>query len=103
MSMGSKTISSQRLVSLTINPSRFVEAIPNRIGLIVSASSTYRFTISLETLTDTIPVLDQGINLYVGNEPLILTLEEHGDLVTRAWSAVAEATVDVAVIETFLK
>jgi hypothetical protein len=63
------------------------------------APNTNRFTLSLASTA----VIDQGITLYAGGTTLVLTVAEHGDLVTRAWNAIsATASQNVTVIEVFL-
>lgn len=62
-----------------------IPAATNRSVLIVNAPQTNRFTISLLGTA----VLDQGITLYPTEAPLILTAAQHGDIVTRAWSAIS--------------
>lgn len=94
-----KTTSSQQTVSVGTSSGSLTLAAPNRVAIIIGAPPTNRFTLSLQTTA----VLDQGITLYPTQEPLILTVEEHGDLVTRAWTAIsATASQSVSVIEVFL-
>ncbi len=79
----------------------FVEAMPNRRVLIISspAIASNNLTLSLEQTA----VDGAGIILFPTNDPLILTYESHGDLVTRAWSAIATvADEEISVIETFV-
>lgn len=99
MFAGLKTRSYQQIISMTYYESRLlVEANPNRIGLFIYPTRIRRFTISLEDTA----LLDQGITLYPGNKPLLLTREKHGELVSRAWTAKTELnTLPVYVVETF--
>ena len=78
------TISGQRQVSVGTGPTAFLPAKRNRTALIISAPQTNRFTLSI-TPTAT---LDQGLTVYPGTLPLVLTRAEHGDLVARAWTAI---------------
>ena len=95
---GRRTTSSQQLVIVGTSSVTFLVSSPRRVAIIVSAPPTNRFTLSLQTTA----VLDQGINVYPTGQPLVLTIETHGDLVTRAWTAIsATASQSVTVIEVF--
>ena len=92
------TVSIQRKINVALTTTSFLEESSDRVGLIINAPLTDYFTISLEETA----ILNEGITLYAGNEPLILTLAEHGQLVTLSWSAISSMSAqDVTVIETF--
>ena len=99
--MALRTVSMQRTITVGGGVSTsFLEESSDRIGIIVNAPLTNRFTLSLANGA----VLDEGITLYPGNDPLILTVEQHGQLVTLSWTATsAVADQDVTVIETFIR
>lgn len=99
--MALRTVSIQGKINIGGGAStQFLQEAADRVGIIVNAPLTNRFTLSLATGA----VLDEGITLYPGNDPLILTVEQHGQLVVLAWTAVsATAAQDVTVIETFLR
>ena len=96
-----KTYSSQSAVAVSnASSTALVPAAPSRVALIVSAPSVAasRITISMASTA----VLDAGIDVFVGTLPLILTLEDHGDIVQRAWTSIASAAgVSVGVIQVF--
>jgi len=96
---GRRASSAQQTINVGTSSTVFLGEAPGRVAIIVSAPNTNRFTLSLTTTA----VLDQGITLYAGNQPLILAVADHGDLVTRAWSAIsATGAQNVTVIEVFL-
>lgn len=70
---------------------------PKRVGLIFSAPPTNRLTISFGSLA----VLDQGITLYPGQNPLQLWVKDFGRGLRQpifAASAVADQTIVVTEI-----
>lgn len=98
ISAGRATTSSQRIVNVVTSPGTLLPAAPRRVAIIVNAPLTNRFTLSLSTTA----ALDQGITLYPTNDPLVLTIEKHGDMVTRAWTAIsATASQNVTIVEVF--
>lgn len=94
-----KTVSSQRYEDVQTTSFSFIEAIPNRVGLIISSPLVSSITISL----DKTAVFGQGgITLHPTTEPLMLSLQEHGDLVSRAWSAISSSgTESISIVEIF--
>jgi len=95
---GRATTSAQQVVSVTTSSGTFLLAAPRRVALIVSAPLTNRFTLSLKSTA----VIDEGLTLHPTQDPLLLTVEKHGDLVTRGWTAISSSgTQGVAVIEVF--
>ena len=95
---GRQTTSSQQVVSVGTSSTSFLKAAPRRVAIIVSAPQTNRVTLSL----DPSAILDQGLTLQPSTDPLVLTVERHGDLVTRRWTAISSTvTQGVSVIEVF--
>lgn len=100
MQLSRRTTSRQSAISVGTSSGFLLSPSPNRVALIFSAPLTNRFTVSLAFPT---AVLDQGITLYPAGNPVTLTVEEHGDIVTRAWAAIsATASQTATVIEVFL-
>lgn len=97
---GRRTTSSQSNQTVATTSNYFLSPAPTRVAVIVSAPATNRFTLSLAEPA----VLDQGITLYPGKNPLILTVEEHGDIVTKLWTAIGDTVSQtVEIIEVFLR
>lgn len=92
-------ISSQKSVSVGTSAGSFLPAIPNRIGLIISPPQSGLITLSLEKQASP---GGAGVSLYPGNDPLILTASEHGDLPSRAWTAIGASAETIGVIEIFI-
>lgn len=93
-----KMPSSQSVVSIATSSTQLVSQSPQRVGLIIGGPIVNRFTISLESTA----VLDQGITLGAAAAPLMLNIRDHGDLVTRALTAIsATASQNVTVISIF--
>lgn len=93
------TTSTQTTVNVTSGTAvALIPASPNRVALIVSAPPTNRFTLSLLGTA----VLDQGVTLYPADPPLMFHVRDHGDIVTRAWSAIsATASQNVTFVSVF--
>jgi len=84
-------------VSVQITDTAIIGPDPNRVGLILSPGPTNRYSIAFGTAA----VLDQGLTIPPGVSPLILSLEDLGDLITldiRGISAVAPQTITVGSI-----
>lgn len=97
MSTAVATKTAQTTVSVGTSSGAFLSESPNRIAVIISPGKSFQCTLSLEGTA----VLGEGINLYGGNEPVILTQESVGELVTRRWSAISEDAQDITVLEVF--
>lgn len=92
--------STQTTVSLAINTSApLIPAAANRVALLVQAPTGTKFTMSM--LSTAVP--DQGITLYPSGQTLMLNLRDHGDIVTRAWSAISSVAQSVTFISVFDK
>lgn len=96
-----RTVSIQRTFTAGVSSQVVLEESSDRIGLIFNAPNAGgRLTLSLEAEA----TLDQGLTLYPENEPLILTLQDHGQLVTLGWSVIGSAAdIPLTIIETFLR
>lgn len=79
-----KTQIGQRNVGVQLTSTPLLDANPNRIALVISCPSTNRVTLMI----DQAAVLDLGITLYPLGTPFVLSLMEHGNLVTRALNAI---------------
>src|SRR5438552_139773 len=96
--MNTYSTQSNVTVPLSATSIQLVPPGPNRIAILISSPITNRFTMSLLPTA----VLDQGITLYSSGSVLVLTEADHGDLVTRAWSATsAVGSQVVSVIQVF--
>jgi hypothetical protein len=90
--------SKQDTVNVLTSSTALIPAAPNRKAIIISGPPTNRFTLSLNATA----VLDQGITLYASNVPLALNASDHGDIVTRAWTAIsATASQNVTIVSVF--
>lgn len=95
---GRKTSTAQQTVTVATTSTALVAAAPSRVALIVNAPLANRFTISMLTTAG----LDQGLTLYPLGAPLVLTVETHGEIVTRALTAISvNASQNVTVFEVF--
>jgi len=100
MLQASDTLSIQTTTSVGTSSTALLDALPNRIAVIINVPPTNRFTLSLESTA----VIDEGITLQSNGNPVIFTIAQHGELVTRAWSAIsATSSQNVTVIEVFSK
>lgn len=92
------TISTQTTVNVALTSTALVPAAANRVALIISAPLTNRFTLSLVSTA----ILDQGLTMYPGQQSFALNIRDHGDIVTRAWSAISvTAAQNVTFISVF--
>lgn len=90
--------SKQDSVNVLTTTTALLPAAPNRRAILISGPNTNRFTLSLNATA----ILDQGITLYAADAPLSLNVHEHGDIVTRAWTAIsATAAQNVTIISIF--
>lgn len=97
--IGRRTKSGQAVVSVGTSSTPLVGESPHRTALLISAPTTNPVTLSLAPAA----VAAEGLRLAAGSNPLILTLVSHGDLVRRAWSAIAVGGAEtIGVVETFL-
>jgi hypothetical protein len=91
-----RTVAVAKKVTVATTSTSLVDERPDRVALIVSCGESNLFTLSLASSA----TLKDGITLYAGGAPLILTLAEHGELVIRAWTAIAKtASEEVGVTE----
>ena len=98
LELGRQTVSIQRKINVDTTSTLLLEESTDRISIIVNSPASFKFTMSLASTA----VLDEGISVYLNNRPIILTLAEHGQLVTLAWTAISETSAqDVTIIETF--
>jgi len=70
---------------------------PRRVALLFLPSTTTNYTVSTESGVS----LNNGLTLAQNGELLELTLERHGEIVRRAWYAIAAASTTVSFLETF--
>lgn len=70
---------------------------PNRIGLVFTVPPTNRYTLSLNPTV----VQDVGLTMFTTSQPVILTLQDHGDMVRSAWYAITPVGQTVAFFEWF--
>jgi hypothetical protein len=76
-----------------------VGASMSRQALLFTGPPTGFYTLSNESSNVT---PGSGLNVFASAAPLELTREKHGDVVSKAWYAVAGAATTVAVVETVL-
>lgn len=90
--------SKQDTVNVLTTSTALLPAAPNRRAILISGPFTNRFTLSLNSTA----LLDQGITLYAAGAPLALNVQDHGDIVTRAWTAIsATAAQNVTIVSIF--
>ena len=76
-------------VTIQITDSAFLSNAANRIGLIIPAPATNRFSIA----HDGAAVLDAGFTIYPGQPALFLNLLNAGGLVTKTWRGISAGVV----------
>ncbi len=92
------SLTPQQNLSVSTTSTDLLPEAPDRVAVIISAPKTNNVTVSTEATA----VAQEGVVLYSGNDPLILSAQLHGDLVHRAWTAIAEAGSEtISVIEVF--
>lgn len=76
-----------------------LRAAAKRVAILFSPPSANAYSVGLDKNV----VLDQGITLTANSAPVKLTLEEHGDVVTRGWWARASAATPttIGIFETY--
>lgn len=80
------------------NSAPLVDAASDRVALIVNPPTGGRVTVS----TLSTAVENQGLTVFGGGCPLMLTREQHGELVTRAWTAIySGGTIAITVTSVF--
>lgn len=90
--------SRQDTINVGTTSTALLPAAANRRAIVISAPVTNRFTITILSAA----ALDAGINLYPSGDPVTLSLDVHGDIVTRAWAAIsATAAQNVTIISVF--
>lgn len=82
--MGREVRSGQIRVPISAASVGVVANSPSRYCLVLCPPSTGTMTLSI--LPEA--VANEGIVLAAGNAPVIFTVDDHGDLATRAWSAI---------------
>lgn len=94
-----KAITRRVTVTVDVTDILLLRGDANRISVLIVPPLTNRFTIRMGETA----VLDSGITLYPGIQPLTLTLWEHGQLVMGELRAIgAVAAQEVTVYETLL-
>lgn len=96
--IGRATQAAESQQAVGVASAQIVAASPNCFSLIFSPPVVGNITLS----TVTPVVLNAGYNLSAGGPPLILTLEQHGAMVTKAWFAIGSAATTIQVIQTLL-
>ena len=97
--IGRKTERKIRSVTLGVAAVQLVQDDPRRIGLILFAHNTARYTLGDSNAV----VLDAGPTVQAAADPLPLSVMEFGQLVTaELWGIASAAAVNVGVIEIIL-
>jgi len=97
--IGRESTSASRKVTVGTGSTPLISHSPTRTVLIVSAPVSKRVTLSLVQ-----PAVDRvGITLHPGSSPLVLTVQTHGDLVTRSLWAIADTSAEqIGIVECHL-
>ena len=86
--LGRSTISADRTISVALTPQLILEASLDRYCVIISPPLAGQVTIGFDPNH---VVSGGGIVLASGADPLVLTIQEHGDIVRRAIYAAVDA------------
>jgi len=70
---------------------------PRRVALLFLPVAGTAYTVSTESGV----TLNNGLTIQQGGELLELTVERHGEIVRRAWYAIAGTSATVSFLETF--
>lgn len=97
--IGRKTERKFRSVTVGVAATQLVQDDPRRIGLILFAHNTARYTIG----PDNAVAIDTGPTIQAAADPLPLSIQQFGQLVTaEMWAVASAAATKVGVVEILL-